>query len=358
MNNSTCLSDNTVDLRNSMRLYSYIFLPYEWIFHTIVWPLMLIFGIISNTTFISTVIRISSFHTATFLYLVSLACSDLLTLMTLGSYIILSYATSKIRDFGSFDRGYIIHAIVPVIYVICFMLSTLLVTLVSVERYLAICHPIKHHILKSNKRSTKLIAVVFIVSIICGATSIGIFNADTSICVIWPENEKFINYPTVIAISSDTINAMAPEEGLRPNYHKISQICYSLYFLILLLGNCYLYVRILGALNERRHNSALQTSAEMERNLHQMATMVVANGSVYLMCCTVLAFDRAITVLSYYNKTLMNDKQRNIWQNISHFVVGFNSSINPLIYILTNQRYRHALKSTICRFCAPLEEAN
>ena len=84
MNNTTCASHNTFDLRNSSQLYSFVYMPNEWILHTIAWPLMLIFGVISNTTFISTVVRASSLHTATFLYLVSLACSDLLTLVTLG----------------------------------------------------------------------------------------------------------------------------------------------------------------------------------------------------------------------------------------------------------------------------------
>ena len=67
-----------------------------------------------------------------------------------------------------------------------------------------------------------------------------------------------------------------------------------------------------------------------------MATMVVANASVYLMCCAVLTFNKPIAVFSYYSIILMDDIERVTFQDITYFVMGFNSSINPLINILIN----------------------
>ena len=85
--------------------------------------------VLSIISFVWTVSRTTTLHTSTYIYLVSLACAD--------------YAISLLR----FDNM-ILQNVAFIIFIFTLAISMGFVTLVSTEKYLAICHPIKHYILK------------------------------------------------------------------------------------------------------------------------------------------------------------------------------------------------------------------
>ena len=198
---NVCSSNNTIDLRNSSELYKYVYFPNEWVLFGIVWPCLILFGFVGNISFIWTVVRTPSLHTPTYIYLVSLACNDLCTVIGLTVCIIPSYFNSPLRR-NSYTENTFISKIIPLTYLGSFISSSLLVVLVAFELYLAICHPIKHHILKGTKRTFKLIGVVFISSTCISSTIIPFFiNTNSFYCMIWPDDKKYITYPRVISIS-------------------------------------------------------------------------------------------------------------------------------------------------------------
>ena len=83
-------------------------------------------------------------------------------LLSVGFDFILDFLMTPIR------HGDIFVTIVVYFYTtwFCFLSSLFFVTLVSLERYLVICHPIKHHLLKGTKRTVKLICIVFVGSFV------------------------------------------------------------------------------------------------------------------------------------------------------------------------------------------------
>ena len=163
--NSTC--QLTFDLRNRSSLLPFVYLPNELILFEIVWPCIILFGFTGNVMFIWTVRHTPSLHTSTFLFLASLAITDSCVLISVGLDFILDFLMTPIRHGDKF----IIKIMCFFTTWFCFMSSLFFVTLVSIERYLAICHPIKHHLLKGTKRTIKLISTFFAVTCIFSSAS-------------------------------------------------------------------------------------------------------------------------------------------------------------------------------------------
>ena len=144
-----------LDLTNATDLLEFFSTSREWMLYQIIWPCFIVFGICTNVSFVWTVIKTPALHTTTYRYLVNLAISDLLFLMVF-------YIPQIIEDHESpLERNQILQTFIYV-FLGC---SCLTVTLVSLERFLAICHPIKHHLIKGTRRTNKFICIVWCISL-------------------------------------------------------------------------------------------------------------------------------------------------------------------------------------------------
>ena len=184
---TTCTINNTIDLRNATsqqiweRIPGIVYQPGDWIVYYVIWSILMAFGTLSNISFIWTVIRTSTLHTSTYIYLVSLAFADLTNILGLGFLFVIGYATSPIRNTYN-----IFVAIVYLILTFVYFSSMGFVTLVSLERYLAICYPIKHYVLKGTTRTYRLIGTVLMVSAVY-------------VCIVIPAFTNITHFVTCMA---------------------------------------------------------------------------------------------------------------------------------------------------------------
>ena len=334
--NSTC--PLTVDLRNSSNLFLYLYLPNEWILYEIVWPCIILFGFTGNIMFIWTVKRVPSLHTSTFIFLASLAITD--------TFVLVSVSLDFIPDFLMTPIRYGDDFIVSMIYFFtswfCFFSSLFFITLVSLERYLAICHPIKHHLLKGKKRTIKLIGVVLVGTCILASAVFPAFAVPLVICIVWPLDDKFIsNYPQVVKLLQSNAYSFA---GV---FTQITQSIAVGSFVAAFVANFYFYIKILQKLKKRKCNKTLQTSASSERNIRQASVMVIANGIIFYFCFTVFLVTMNIQLLISFELEIINPYQNIILTDINYTFILINASINPLVYFITNNTYRHAFKQNL-----------
>ena len=81
---------------------------------------------------------------------------------------------------------------------VTFFASTMFVTLIAVERYLAICHPIKHRLMNSKRRSVTLTTLLWLFVAILTALIIPAYSKTDKTCIIWPSRPIYENYPNVL----------------------------------------------------------------------------------------------------------------------------------------------------------------
>ena len=308
----------TSDVRNTTTLLPYIYQLYDGIFLIVIVTCIILVGFIGNITFIWTVIRVPSLHTSTYIYLTSLACSDLCSLI--GSSGIFIYEIFiHIHPYFRLKNRYMLQRVSEMVSTFFFIWSLCLVTLVSLERYLAICHPIKHHLLKGTHRAFKMIAVTFLFTFTMSGTIV----------------------PDIFDYS------------LLQLYFQITYIIYVGFFLSCLLYNCYMYVGILQTLKQRQCNRGLQLSPEFERNIQQMAIMVIANGVTFFIFSSIVAAYIITSLLNLFTENIPKELYYDeiTFENIQVTAVVLNASVNPIIFFLTNRRYRSALKTLIMRLC-------
>ncbi len=343
--NRTCAGLDTIDLRNSSSLSSFIHHPYELILLNIIWPTISLMGLVGNMLFIWTVIKVPVLHTSTFVILSLLACTDSLSIIGRLIEHFSDFVTSPLR----YGESSIPAATGGILLWVCFVMSLWLITLVSTERFLAICHPIKYRVLKETKGVFVVICVLTVVSVALGCTSITFFIYVAEYCIQWPPTTRFIVYPRkVTLVKSDYLTDFSEVHlfifGITPIL-----ICLFVLFLI----NCYINIRTLKTLRTRRRNKQLQISTQFERNIHQVSIMVIANSVVYFVCISSFALMLASRLFDFVGTNNFTAYQSVVLENITITVMVINSSVNPLIYFITNQSYRKSFKKAILGgFCS------
>lgn len=129
---------------------------------TSVYLLIFLTGLSGNVLTCAVIARHKKMRTPTNLYLVSLALSDLLVLlfgMPLEIYELWQNYPFPFGEGGCYFKTFLFETV-------CFA-SILNVTALSVERYIAVLHPLKTRYLSTNQHAKRVITIVWVVSMIC-----------------------------------------------------------------------------------------------------------------------------------------------------------------------------------------------
>ena len=309
----------------------------------VVLPIILVLGFIGNVTFIYVVIRIQHMQTITNRYLVSLAIADVIFLFSAVGHKLLKYAISPIQ--GD-DTALGTYGCVWIYFIsdTTYFQSLLCVTLVTVDRFMAVCRP------QNRKSFIKLKSMEIIIgSWIFSAFLAALLtpgNVDHQItCMEWPDTEQFQQWPKVIRFCSP-LNHLVWIGSLSTGLQTVP-------FFVTLAINFVLYVSIIKGLDKcirRLSQHGVQTNADTGiRN--QIAKMLVVNGVVFF--CLLSPFE----ILSLFsmiasiragdyspNYLISSETTRQYVLIIAQLCSYINSTINPVVYTVMCRRYRQAFK--------------
>ena len=341
--------DNYIDLSNPFWAVRWLYSDTDKLIESIIIPVFSVFGFVGNLAFLWTIYQVRDLRTTLNAYLANLAACDILFLV-----FFIGWPLANLNaDPDPVNRAYPVHsAFGCACYVITtrlwYFASVKLTTLVSIERYLAICLPIKHRLLTGKKHNVKLLALVWILSLAVSLTIIPRFIVFKHYCLIWPDSSEFTNVPSSFStcLAIEGFSTAGAYEG----------ILYILFFVLAMTINGILYLKIILALsrrsmgnrqrpegNEPRPNQIADNDNDKVRN--QVARTLIATGIVFFICqlpYRLYSLDDVIDDL--FDVDFLDTQPKVTILVTGRLFLTLNSIINPYIYVLSCRHYRHAMK--------------
>ena len=313
--------------------------PGETVFFSTVFPIVTTIGLLINLSFFFVMYRVKEMQTVTNFYLGNLAAADVALLVTGGLQFIVTGINSP-----RFTINYSFRTAAGCIATTLFgygayFASVFLVTIVMFERYMAICHPLKHRMIRGKGRAVRMSVATWLVSL--GMGSCGTFNSDLKIyCVEWQDSSGTIHIDTI------PVCTPYPVAEVMNSITIIMDLCQ---YIIAIVFGTYMMTHIIYTLSNREitgGGDGTEKTASFDKARNQVARMLIINGVVFFFCLTpfeIYNIDFFFNVITGYHL---------ITNPTAYLVIGWggratmllNSTINPVLYNMTNSRYRNASK--------------
>ena len=339
MENHTCEKVNLSDPDN---VTCYLTSPSALYMIKILYPIILSCGVFNNILFLVVCIYSCNMHNVTNFYLSNLAVADVTFLLFgIGEQTVRVYF-SPFRNDNPFSGK---TGCVPLIFLnwYFYLTSILIVTVVTVERYLAICRPIKYQIGKGKMRTLSITILIWIIPI--GIAILSVPIDFKKYCAIWPEENDYV-------INPDEFGECLPKFKWLAFTFETMIVVFVNTCMISVFVMCWKIIRKLHLRTKRFEESNVfqERSLEVRNNV---AFMLTANAVVFFLCQAPFQFVTVITTsetfVQFYGSQLLCTNE--IWNKFvltSHVLLYINSSVNPIVYNATNPQCRKEYKNVFC----------
>ncbi|XP_008305130.1 neuromedin-U receptor 1 [Stegastes partitus] len=301
---------------------------------TSIYLLIFLTGLSGNLLTCAVIAKHKKMRNPTNFYLVSLAASDLLVLlfgMPLEIYDLWQNYPFPFGEGGCYFKTFLFETV-------CFA-SILNVTALSVERYIAVVHPLKTRYLSTNQHAKRVITIVWAVSMTCAIPNTllhGIFYL--------PER-----------MEESAICTVLKPLWIYNMVMQITTVCF--YFVPMMVISMLYLVMGLHLGRERQQSSGslgknscsntrrkIRVENGRRRQVIKMLSIVVA---VFGVCWAPFHIER----LLWSSISQWTDLMHNIYQYV-HILSGvffyLSSAVNPIIYSLLSTRFRECFRELVC----------
>lgn len=291
-------------------------------------------GVVGNVIVCVVIVRHSTMHTATNYYLFSLAVSDLLFLL-MG----LPYDLSIYWHQYPYNMGLAFCKIRALISEASTYVSVLTIVAFSMERFLAICHPLHLYTMSGFKRAVRIVAALWIISFL-SAVPFGVFT-----------EIDYLKYP----LDNSTIldSAFCGMLENTPGF-PLWELSSCLFFVIPMVVIMILYGRMGCRIRSRtRHSIALgvQQGSMHKESRHQQSRKAI----IRMLAAVVITFFvcwapfHAQRLMYLYARHWKHYQDLNTWLfSVGGWLYYVSCTINPILYNVMSHRYRVAFKETLC----------
>ncbi|XP_034084689.1 growth hormone secretagogue receptor type 1-like [Gymnodraco acuticeps] len=280
---------------------------------TVIYIPLMLFGLLGNILTILVVWLRPHMRSSTYLYLSSMAVSDLLILL------LLPLDLYKLWRPSPWYLGDVACKLTMFLSECCTFCTILHITFLSLERYLAVCWPITAKTLVTRRRTRALIGCLWLGAAVSAAPVLVMVGVED---VGREEECRFTHY----AVTSGLLSAMI--------------IFSNLYFLVPLciLGLVY---SLIGRTLWLRPQSSRRDQSH-RHTIKMLGVIVLA----FVLCWLPFHVGRTMFSLALGNSYFLYHLSQ-YFNLVSSVLFYLSAAINPLLYNLMSARYRHAVQSLV-----------
>ncbi|KAI4486169.1 hypothetical protein M0802_012512 [Mischocyttarus mexicanus] len=296
---------------------------------TFVYVTIFVTGVFGNIMICIVIKKNQTMQTATNYYLFNLAISDLL-LLVLG----LPNELSIFWEQYPWQFGLYMCKLRAFVSEMSSYASVLTIVTFSLERYLAICHPLHLYTMSGLKRPIRFILGTWIVALIFAIP----FALYTTV--------NYVEYPPESGRYSEESALCAMLSHNMPNFPLYELSCI-IFFLIPMVFIVVLYVRMSLRIQRNTLGHRIEGSVHGEtRQAHSRKAIVRMLIAVVVMFFVCWAPFHAQRLLYVHRTSYFNDI--NEWLHpLSGCLYYFSTTVNPILYNVMSVKYRTAFKETL-----------
>ncbi len=342
MDNTAMICDNTttVNLSTYGNAEVLLYSTTHKIIVMAVMPGITVVGILANLAFLVAITRLRRMRKSLNAFLGNLALSDIFFLVDACLIYLVTYTSSPIIfDMPITSSLGCVGLNVP--FYFGHLASLGFVTLISVERYYAICQPIRHKVMRRKKRTITLILASWITAFVMSLFFIPSYSNVKEWCVIWPDMKFYENMPKKYTMCVPSVEM---EVFLKPQYAELFLIIVFFFGLTL---NIALHVAIILTLIKRPVSGTGQNRADSRQReqTRKVSITLAVNTLIYVLCQApyrLHALDVVLFQLFGTNLFPFQNDGHKFWI-VAEVCMFLNSSINPFLYVTGSAFYRRAL---------------
>ncbi|XP_077869542.1 allatostatin-A receptor-like, partial [Saccoglossus kowalevskii] len=289
---------------------------------TIIYDVILVIavlGLLANFTFVFIWIRIPYMRTVTNYYLLNLCVADVLYLVVQTTMqVVMQYATI------TFTKNNVRVACGATIFftVLPMYASIFTIALVSIERYIAICLPMKAKRLTRTMRTLRIIAFTWVVS------------ATFTVPIV------------LVCFGENNLSIMIAASVLQTAPFFISIFTVSILY--------YLIIRRMYSRDEivASHAISKNCDCKSKRDKRQVIIVLIVTALMFFSCVFPYQLKTILEVNYMLNVDLIASTGYHVLTSVSTMLLFVNSAINPVIYKIFSSKHRRAFAEAFWIKCA------
>ncbi|CAG2205400.1 NMUR1 [Mytilus edulis] len=215
--------------------------------------------------------------------------------------------------------------------------SVLTITAFTVERYIAICYPLKAQKIASLSRTIKIVITIWIFAFFCALP----YPIHTRAFYYLPD---YNGHPVL-----DSLQCNIPHQWV-PRMKIVFQLSTILFFALPMSMITVLYILIALALRKTTLNRSGSDDAKGSQlaSINAVLRMLVAVVVAFFVCWAPFHAQRLMTVyVTDWSSPINQTIQRYLFY-ISGVLFFVGSTVNPMLYNVMSVRYRQAFRETLC----------
>ncbi|RUS72872.1 hypothetical protein EGW08_019359, partial [Elysia chlorotica] len=302
-----------------------------------IYSLIFFTGVVGNVCTCLVIARNRFLHTATNYYLFSLAISDVLTLL-----LALPQEMATIWEAYPFHFGSGFCIIKSFVSEMTAYASVLTITAFTIDRYVAICHPLRSQVLSSLSRAVKIIMLIWTIACACALPypiHTRTYHEVLDPCTQEPMPESYVcNLP------------VRYRGGMRYMFKFSTFAFFVVPMVIITIMYALIGLTLMRTDQFAGGNKTKQAALTAAKAKRAVLKMLVAVVIAFFVCWAPFHAQRLMTMYvapDEWTEDLLT-VQTNLFY-ISGVLYFFSSTVNPFLYNVMSKRYRKAFKHTLAR---------